>query len=162
VSFARYPKYKNSGVAWLSEVPAHWEVKPVKAVASCNDDVLAESTDAADEIVYVEISGVSSDQGITETQTLAFGTAPSRARRRVQDGDVLVSTVRTYLRAIAPLSDPPENMIASTGFAVIRPRSINSAFLGYTFRSEFLIAEIISRSVGVSYPRPRLRGARST
>jgi type I restriction enzyme S subunit len=43
-------------------------------------------------------------------------------------------------------------MIASTGFAVIRPRSVDSVFLGYMFRSEFLIAEIISRSVGVSYP----------
>ncbi|MBS1823408.1 MAG: restriction endonuclease subunit S [Acidobacteria bacterium] len=150
--FPRYPKYKGSGVEWLGEVPAHWEIKPIKAVASCNDDVLPESTDPTDEIVYVEISGVSPDKGITEAQTLAFGAAPSRARRRVRNGDVLVSTVRTYLRAIAPLSDPPENMIASTGFAVIRPRAVNSAFLGYLFRSEFLVVSIIARSVGVSYP----------
>ena len=152
MKFSRYPEYKDSGVEWLGEVPAPWEIKPIKAVASCNDDVLAESTDPTDEIVYVEISGVSPDKGITEAQTLAFGAAPSRARRRVRDGDVLVSTVRTYLRAIAPLSDPPENMIASTGFAVIRPRAVNSAFLGYLFRSEFLVAAIIARSVGVSYP----------
>lgn len=26
MSFPRYPEYKNSGVVWLGEVPAHWEV----------------------------------------------------------------------------------------------------------------------------------------
>jgi type I restriction enzyme, S subunit len=43
-------------------------------------------------------------------------------------------------------------MVLSTGFAVIRPRSVESAFLGYMFQAEFLIAEVIARSVGVSYP----------
>ena len=23
----RYPKYKNSGVQWLGDIPEHWEVK---------------------------------------------------------------------------------------------------------------------------------------
>jgi type I restriction enzyme S subunit len=150
--FARYPEYKHSGVAWLGKVPGHWKLKPIKAVASCNDETLEEATDPEKGIVYVEISGVSADRGITETQLLTFGTAPSRARRKVRGGDVLVSTVRTYLRAIAPIHDPPENLIASTGFAVVRPRTVNSAFLGYLFQSEFLIAQVIARSVGVSYP----------
>ncbi len=30
MSFPRYPSYKNSGVEWLGDVPAHWEVKPLK------------------------------------------------------------------------------------------------------------------------------------
>ena len=34
MSFPRYPEYKDSGVEWLGEVPAHWEVKPVKSLAS--------------------------------------------------------------------------------------------------------------------------------
>ena len=147
-----YPEYKDSRVAWLGEVPAHWDVKPVKAVASCNDEVLEESTLADYEIEYVEISGVDAGRGITSTEIIPFGNAPSRARRCLKDGDVLVSTVRTYLRAIALVITPPENMIASTGFAVIRPRSVTPHFLGYLFQSEFLIAEVIARSVGVSYP----------
>ena len=32
MSFPRYPKYKDSGVEWLGEVPEHWEVRPNKAV----------------------------------------------------------------------------------------------------------------------------------
>jgi type I restriction enzyme S subunit len=152
MSFPRYPSYKDSGVEWLGDVPAHWDVMPVKFVSSCNDEVIEESTIDDYEIEYVEISSVDSIYGITETTTMRFGTAPSRARRKVKDGDVIVSTVRTYLRAIAPIYNPPENMIVSTGFAVIRPRFVESHFLGYLFRAEFLIASVISRSVGVSYP----------
>lgn len=35
--FKLYPSYKDSGVAWLGEVPAHWEVKPLKALLHRND-----------------------------------------------------------------------------------------------------------------------------
>ena len=30
MSFPRYPEYKDSGVAWLGEVPGHWEVCALK------------------------------------------------------------------------------------------------------------------------------------
>ena len=152
MSFARYPEYKDSGVEWLGEVPGHWEVVRLNTTATCNDEVLLESTAEDYEIEYVEISGVQAGQGITETATLPFGNAPSRARRVVRDGDVLISTVRTYLRAIAQVKSPPENMIASTGFAVLRPRRIDSRFLGYACHAEGFVSEVIARSVGVSYP----------
>ncbi|MEP7283706.1 MAG: restriction endonuclease subunit S, partial [Rubrivivax sp.] len=103
-------------------------------------------------IEYVEISGVDEGRGITQTQTLAFGSSPSRARRVVRDGDVLISTVRTYLRAIATVSNPPPNLIASTGFAAIRPRRVHPGFLGYMLHCEYVMSEVIARSVGISYP----------
>jgi type I restriction enzyme S subunit len=121
-------------------------------VASCNDEVLAENTDDDELIQYVEISGVTAGRGITEATEIAFGNAPSRARRKVRDGDVLVSTVRTYLRAIAPVIRPPANMVASTGFAVLRSRGADPAWLGYAVQAEYFISEVIARSVGVSYP----------
>lgn len=152
MSFPRYQAYKDSGVEWLGEVPAHWDVARLNTVATCNDEVLVESTPEDYEIEYVEISGVQAGQGIVETATLPFGNAPSRARRVVRDGDVLISTVRTYLRAIAQVKNPPENMIASTGFAVLRPCRINSGFLGYACQAEGLVNQVIARSVGVSYP----------
>ncbi len=34
MSFPRYPKYKDSGVEWLGEVPQHWEVKVLKHIVS--------------------------------------------------------------------------------------------------------------------------------
>ncbi|MFN3589617.1 MAG: restriction endonuclease subunit S [Spirosomataceae bacterium] len=143
---------KDSSIDWLGEIPAHWEVKRLKYVASINDEVLTENTEEDFKIEYVEISGVKSGTGIVETTTYRFKDAPSRARRIVRDGDVLVSTVRTYLKSIAKVDNPPENLIASTGFAVIRPNNINSDYTGFLFYSEPLIGEIISLSTGVSYP----------
>ncbi|WP_081623694.1 MULTISPECIES: restriction endonuclease subunit S [unclassified Thioalkalivibrio] len=34
MSFPTYPEYKNSGVEWLGEVPAHWTVAPLKRCAT--------------------------------------------------------------------------------------------------------------------------------
>lgn len=71
---------------------------------------------------YVDISSVNLVEGISATETVTFDKAPSRARRVVKDGDTIISTVRTYLKAIASIQSPPANMVVSTGFAVIRPR----------------------------------------
>lgn len=147
-----YDSYRDSGIDWLGEIPSHWDVKPIKAIASYNDDVLTEATPPDHEIDYVEISDVQAGLGIRGSTTYAFSDAPSRARRRVQDGDIIVSTVRTYLRAIAAITAPAENTVVSTGFAVIRPRAIYSRFIGYALLAEQTINQIIARSVGVSYP----------
>ena len=152
MSFPRYPEYAHCDVEWLGNYPSHWDLKPVKAVATCNDDVLPESTPDDYEIEYVEISDVEQGIGIKSTTAMTFGSAPSRARRRVADGDVLASTVRTYLRAIAQVSKPKLNLIASTGFAVIRPRRLHGKYLGYVLQSEYFISEVIASSEGVSYP----------
>ena len=120
--YAKYPAYKDSGLAQLGKVPVDWSISPIKCATSFNDDVLAENTPDEYEIEYVEISGVNDVQGVDATEFYKFKDAPSRARRRVRDGDVIVSTVRTYLKAIASIKDPPENLVVSTGFAVIRPK----------------------------------------
>ncbi len=153
MSFPRYPKYKDSGVEWLGEVPEHWSVSPLKTVATHNDEVLDESTDPEQEFLYVDISSVDGISGITVKEPIPFAGAPSRARRRVRDGDVIVSTVRTYLKAIARVCDPEQNLIVSTGFAVIRPRTtLVPDFLGHLLAASFFIEQVIARSTGVSYP----------
>src|SRR5690606_34212015 len=54
--------------------------------------------------------------------------------------------------AIAPNENAEENLIVSTGFAVIRPRQIEADFLSFFLRSKYFIEAVVSRSVGVSYP----------
>lgn len=148
----RYDTYKESGIEWIGEIPSHWEVKRLKYLVSINDDVLSEKTNEDFEIEYVDISSVESNVGITKTETYTFKDAPSRARRLVNDGDIIVSTVRTYLKAIAKIELPKPNLVVSTGFAVLRPRRVLSNYTGHLFYNENLLGEIISRSVGVSYP----------
>ena len=147
-----YPRTKPSGVEWLGDVPGHWAVKRLKYSASINDEALPETTSPDFEFEYVDIGGVSAVDGITATEQVVFENAPSRARRKVRHGDTIVSTVRTYLRAIAPIKNPPENLIVSTGFAVVRPRKVESSFLAYALRESSFVESVVARSVGVSYP----------
>lgn len=147
-----YPSYVPAESHLFGELPAGWTSAPIKAVASCNDDALPETAPEDTEIEYIDISSVDSIDGIIATEPMRFGVAPSRARRLVRDGDVIVSTVRTYLRAIAKICNPSDGLVVSTGFAVIRPRTVEPAFLGHVLKSEPIIGEIIARSTGVSYP----------
>ena len=134
-------------------LPQDWSSKRLKHLATYNDEVLTESTDEEKDIDYVEISGVSLSHGIEEVERTSFGQAPSRARRKVRCGDILISTVRTYLRAIAKVDEASPNLIASTGFCVVRPNDdVDSGFLGWATKSEQFVSEVVARSVGVSYP----------
>ena len=134
-------------------LPPDWSSKRLKYLATYNDEVLAESTDEEKELDYVEISGVSLSRGIAEIERMTFGQAPSRARRKVRSGDILISTVRTYLRAIAKVDEASPDLIASTGFCVVRPNDdVDSGFLGWAAKSEPFVSAVVERSVGVSYP----------
>ena len=150
--YAPYPAYKDSGVEWLGMIPAHWDVKRLKRVATWNDDVLPDWTESELELTYVDIGGVDARDGVVEKEYLTFGSAPTRARRIVRNGDVIISTVRTYLRAIASIVDPEPNLIVSTGFAVIRPRDIDARFVSYAVRAPYFVDNVVANSVGVSYP----------
>ncbi|MBH1814764.1 restriction endonuclease subunit S [Stenotrophomonas maltophilia] len=135
-------------------LPKNWGSKRLKYLATYNDEVLPESTEDDKEIDYVEISGVSLTGGIEEISRMPFYQAPSRARRKVEAGDILVSTVRTYLKAIATVgTDASKDLIASTGFCVVRPgNQIDSGYLGWVAKSQPFVDEVVARSVGVSYP----------
>lgn len=148
----KYDSYKESGVEWIGEIPSHWGLKPLKHLVYCNKLSLNEKTNPEMEFNYIEIGDVNSIDGIIQTTIHTFEKAPSRARRIVKEGDVIISTVRTYLKAISSISSEFSDFIASTGFAVLTPKHINSGFLGNIALCEGLIGEIISLSKGVSYP----------
>ena len=149
----RYESYKDSGIQWLGEIPEHWKISRLKYEVTFNDEVLSDKTDLDYEILYIDISSVSFNQGIMQKEQMTFENSPSRARRIVKSGDVIVSTVRTYLKAIAQINNAEENLIVSTGFAVLRHKAeLSPKFLGYWVQSENMINTIVAHSVGVSYP----------
>lgn len=146
----RYETYKDSGILWLDAIPSHWHEEKLKHISTCNDEVLSEDT--PDELIihYVEISDVDSVAGINNHTDYTFANAPSRARRITRKNDVIISTVRTYLKAIATVKE--DDLIVSTGFAVIRPTKVNQKYLAYSLLNDDFLGEVISKSVGVSYP----------
>ena len=135
-------------------MPTNVQRRRLKYAATINDEALGEEIESDYELQYVDIGNVDSSGAIHEIATYRFADAPSRARRRVRDGDVIISCVRTYLQAISPIQDPPDNLIVSTGFAVVRPRKgvFDAAFGKYALRESAFLAEVEMRSVGVSYP----------
>ncbi len=149
----RYPAYPCSAAPDASPLPAGWQKRRLKFVATCNDEVLAESTSPDYEISYVEISGVALMEGVHTVEEMTFEKAPSRARRVARSGDTIVSTVRTYLKAIASIKSAPDNLVVSTGFAVLRPLPVNnSAYLGYALQGSQFVQAVVANSTGVSYP----------
>ena len=134
--------------------PRQWPTRRLKFAATINNEALSEDTDPDFELQYVDIGNVDSAGVIHEIASYRFKDAPSRARRKVQHGDVIISTVRTYLQAIAPVESPPDNLIVSTGFAVVRPRvdTLDTRFCKFALREPAFLSEVVRCSVGVSYP----------
>lgn len=143
-------KMKESGAVSIGQIPADWDIRRIKYVCSCNDESLPNSTNDETIIRYVEIGDVDYVEGVKNYTEYRFKDAPSRARRITNPGDVIVSTVRTYLRAIARIME--NGLTVSTGFAVLRAVNIEPEYLSYYCLSESFIDDVISESVGVSYP----------
>ena len=106
------------------------------------------------EFQYIDIGSIdNATQTITNPKTFLGKDAPSRARRVVKKGDVLFSTVRTYLKNIARVPTELDGVLTSTGITVLRTTSeIDSNFLFYFVLSDRFIREISSAMDGTLYP----------
>ena len=85
------------------------------------NDATYSRRDAWHQVNYLETGGICENR-ISEIKKLIFGRdkIPSRARRKVQPGDIVYSTVRPDQRHYGLLKKPPGNLLVSSGFAVIR------------------------------------------
>lgn len=124
----------------------------LKYVAEINPNSLPDDTDPQLEIRYVDISSVGQGRLVAEPTTMNFSDAPLRARRLVKHNDTIVSTVRTYLKAVWPVEGPTDNLVVSTGFAVVSPHSVDPRYLSWYLQSDVFLDQVTARSVGVSYP----------
>ncbi len=73
---------------------------------------------------YLDTGNITENR-ITEIQHLIAGKdkIPSRARRKVQSGDIVYSTVRPNQKHFGLLKKIPDSLLASTGFSVIRGKA---------------------------------------
>ena len=82
-----------------------------------------------DTIKYIDISSINAeDHSVSQVTEYSVKNAPSRAQQCVKYGDLLVSTVRPINRNIAIVDKDLDNLVASTGFCVLRP---NDGMLNY-------------------------------
>jgi type I restriction enzyme S subunit len=107
-----------------------------------------------EEFSYVDIASVDNEaKTIVATKRIVGADAPSRARKVIQAGDVIVSTVRPNLNTVALVPDNLDNQICSTGFSVLRPSA--KTLGGYLFafaRSSHFIDYLVTKTTGANYP----------
>nr|WP_319401751.1 restriction endonuclease subunit S [uncultured Carboxylicivirga sp.] len=143
---------KDSGVEWIGKIPVGWELRPLKHIASINKQSLPENTSKVHMFDYVDIGSVSYTNGIEKTERFSFKDSPSRARRIACSGNTIISTVRTYLKAIDFVSEEKSSFIYSTGFAILQPIIIHDKFLYHFVRSDAFTEQVTVNSTGMSYP----------
>jgi type I restriction-modification system DNA methylase subunit len=101
---------------------------------------------------YIEISDVDPRTCMIHPKTLLCSEAPSRARKVVHAGDVLFSTVRPDRKIVGIVRDNQEGNICTTGFAVLRPKNVNSLTLAYLLKTDFVITQVMRNNMGIAYP----------
>jgi type I restriction enzyme S subunit len=122
-------------------------------LAQIDPESLSEATSPRFRFKYIDISCASNGKLSLPSDSIEFSSAPSRARKIVKDGDVIVSTVRPNLKAFAYCRLDEGPYIASTGFSVLRAKdSADAYFLLTTLLGNDLAKQIESYAVGSNYP----------
>lgn len=106
------------------------------------------------EFDYIDLSAVDNERKrVTAASHTAGVEAPSRARQLVAAGDVIVSTVRPNLNAVAVIPPELDGATASTGFTVLRPTTqLCGRFLFHWVRSPDFVDDMVRKATGASYP----------
>lgn len=126
-----------------------------KPIGNLVEEVLRwEPSNSSGEFLYIDLGSIDRDtKAVTSPSVIACSDAPSRARQLVRAGDVLVSTVRPNLNAVAHVSREHDGATASTGFSVLRPGpSVDGRYLFHWVRTRRFVEEMTRRSTGASYP----------
>lgn len=133
---------------------SEWKYFSLEELVFVDKEQLSNSTERDFQFYYIDISCVSTDTINFPNTPIAFNESPSRARKVLHNGDVLMATVRPNLKAFAKFISPSKsNFIASTGFAVLSKKE--SADLDFIYHSLFSYAvekQIDTLVVGSNYP----------
>lgn len=133
------------------EIPKGWTVKEIRYLCDINKASLSNKVSRDYEFFYIDIGAISYPGAGPNKRKMKYENAPSRAKRIVEKDDILVSTVRPYLRAFTYISENINNLICSTGYAVLSAKNDNDP--KYVFQyilTERFLNQLIP--MGSSYP----------
>ena len=111
------------------------------------------SYQSGDEIEYIDISSIDNTSNtVVETTKYEVASAPSRAQQCVKNGDILVSTVRPINRNIAVVTSNLPDLVASTGFCILRPKDGYREYLLSVVKSDAYTERMCDKASGGLYP----------
>ena len=135
-----YPAYKDSGVEWLGEVPAHWEVERLKSFATVQlSNVDKKSTEGQDTVRLCNYVDVYYNERIDNNIEFMSATATTEQVRRfsLRSGDVVItkdSETWTDIAVPAVVSEDLPGVLCGYHLAHIRPHGhCHGAFLSRLF-----------------------------
>ena len=108
-----------------------------------------------DQFTYVDISSINRETKTIVSPSLMMGKdAPSRARRVIRKGDVLIATTRPNLNSVALVPSGLEGQICSTGLCVLHPnkQAIDSRYLYRYITHESFVESLSVLVSGAMYP----------
>jgi type I restriction enzyme S subunit len=148
----RFPGHESCAMIETKDgpLPQGWHRDRLDEVAKVNADTIRPAN-APERIGYVDIASVVRGD-IQAVEWQAFADAPGRARRRVRDGSIIWSMVRPNRRSHALVIDPDDNLIVSTGFAVLDPRGISSDYLYQYVTTDAFVGYLVGNATGAAYP----------
>jgi type I restriction enzyme S subunit len=127
----------------------------LESFCAINPETLDTTTPTNFEFRYLDISAVTKGRiDWSSTRLTRFADAPSRTRRRVRSGDVLLCTVRPGLQSHARIQrEESQPIVGSTGFAVLRPHSrADSGFIFHQLFSNRVVSQLRALETGSNYP----------
>jgi type I restriction enzyme S subunit len=135
------------------KLPDGWKKVKLKQLAHIDKKSLGSKTSRNYVFRYISLSDVDHGHIKHDLPVIKFSDSPSRARRVVSKGDVLFSSVRPNLEGYCRITESANDLIASTGFAVITPKTnTDTEYIYQYLYSHDIKRQIYALVVGSNYP----------
>ncbi len=150
---------KDSGIDWLGEIPAHWEIRKLKSLAEIkgrigfrgytNEDMVEEGEGA------ITLSPSNVNNGIVEYEKCSYLSWPKYYESpeiMVEEGHLLFVKTGSSYGKTGIVNHLPEKATINPQFSLIKPKKIDSKFLNFTFATDYLKSQVESGVIGSTIP----------
>jgi len=151
MKFPSYPKYKDSGVEWLGEVPEHWDISRFSRFVHIAEGQVNPEIEPYSEMILIAPNHIESGTGRLLTMETASEQGAESGKYVCNSGDAVYSKIRP---ALAKAVIAPEHCLCSADMYPLRGNSsLNNKFIFWTLLSKWFTAWSILESDRVAMPK---------
>lgn len=134
------------------EIDENWDQIKIENIGIINNSTYKHFEE--EEYIYIDVSSVGKGNGlIDQSNIIKSSDLPSRAKRKIKKGSVIISSVRPNLKGFSIIDFNPKNHVVSTGFMVLDVNEkFDNRFIYYSFYTKYVMNQMIARMGKGSYP----------